>query len=153
MWVKPCHRQEQKEEDIPDCLLGATITTGDGVITEDLRRQKEKLIKQTLRLQLDARRSPSARPDRSYDRHAGEGTISQVTQQTHMQLRFSSVLPAALWTSDKAVKFDSGIPRLPTWTPAGPVTSRSVQKKLLTRGGEQQLGVSYAGCMWGGTEG
>lgn len=59
MWVKPCHRQEQKEEDIPDCLLGATITTGDGIITEDLRRQKEKLIKQTLRLQRDARRSPA----------------------------------------------------------------------------------------------
>lgn len=45
MWIRPCHRQET--EDIPDCLLGATITTGGSIMTEDLRMQKKKTHKQT----------------------------------------------------------------------------------------------------------
>lgn len=96
MWIRPCHRQET--EDIPDCLLGATITTGGSIMTEDLRMQKKKTHKQTsshtrhkqfvswqqnsskdaaIWLVNAARLSPhSAWLDSSYDRHAGKRTIT-----------------------------------------------------------------------------
>ena len=162
-WVKPCHRreeeEEEEEEDVPECSLGATITTEGGIITGDLRSQKRRYHDtqhnhNKLNLKIAALRyqcvdfsaalclSASAWPDSSYDRHAGNRTITE-SDDSDETIRES---PAALWTSDRAVKWLLEYLRRPEEIPAGPPDVTLItQTSPLTSGGQQRLGVNFPG--------
>lgn len=138
MWVKPCHRQEK--EDIPDCLLGATITTGGSIITGDLGMQENKKHRATssymetqivheIAAQMQwydwlsaVHFSPSAWLDCNYDRHAGKRTItgkvkwlSRRERETHLaRLSLAQRFPCCTLDFGLSCQITFGIPQTPS---------------------------------------